>query len=38
MLPAGTEHHLDDFVKLVATAISNYDARATVRMLADEQA
>jgi PAS domain S-box-containing protein len=37
-LPPGTERRLDDFVKLVATAISNYDARAAVRRLADEQA
>jgi GAF domain-containing protein len=37
-LPAGTENKLDDFVKLVATAISNYDARARLRTLADEQA
>ena len=38
VLPPGTEDQLDDFVKLVATAISNYEARAIVRMLADEQA
>jgi signal transduction histidine kinase len=37
VLPAGTEHQLDDFVQLVATAISNYDARANLRMLALEQ-
>ena len=38
VLPAGTEHQLDDFVKLVATAISNYDARGNLRTVADEQA
>jgi GAF domain-containing protein len=38
VLPASTERQLDDFVKLVATAISNYDAHASLRMLADEQA
>ena len=38
VLPPGTEGQLDDFVKLVATAISNYEARAIMRMLADEQA
>jgi GAF domain-containing protein len=37
-LPVGMEHKLDAFVKLVATAISNYDARANLRTLADEQA
>jgi signal transduction histidine kinase len=38
VLAASTESRLDDFVRLVATAISNYDARASVRRLADEQA
>jgi GAF domain-containing protein len=38
VLPAGTEHRLDDFVKLVATAISNHDARGRSRRLAEEQA
>ena len=38
VLPAGTEHQLDDFVKLVVTAISNYDARGNLRTVADEQA
>ena len=38
VLPAGTEHQLDEFVQLVATAISNYDARASLRTLAAEQA
>src|SRR5262249_14882726 len=37
-LPAGIEDQLADFVKLVATAISNYDARARLRMVAAEQA
>ena len=38
VLPVGTEDRLDDFVKLLASAISNYDARANLRMMADEQA
>jgi GAF domain-containing protein len=38
VLPAGMEHQLDDFVKLVATAISNYDSRARLRTVAEEQA
>jgi PAS domain S-box-containing protein len=38
VLPTGMEHQLDGFGKLVATAISNYDARARLRMVADEQA
>jgi GAF domain-containing protein len=38
VLPADTEQRLGDFVQLVATAISNHDARAHLRTLADEQA
>ena len=45
LLPAGTENRLHDFIELVATAISNYEARAELaasearaRELADEQA
>jgi PAS domain S-box-containing protein len=37
-LPAGTEARLTDFTELLATAISNSEARAEVRRLADEQA
>ena len=37
-LPVGLEDRLDDFVKLLATAISNYDARSSLHELADEQA
>jgi signal transduction histidine kinase len=37
-LPADTEQRLQDFVDLVATAISNYEARAELRTLADEHA
>ena len=36
-LPAGTESRLAEFTELVATAISNTQARAEVRRLADEQ-
>ena len=38
VLPAGTEHRLHDFIELVATAIANYEARAGLSTLADEQA
>src|SRR4051794_29849268 len=45
VLPAGTEDRLQDFIELLATAISNYEARAELaasearaRELADEQA
>jgi len=38
LLPSGTERQLQEFVQLLATAISNYDARAAQRKLADEQA
>ncbi len=38
VLPPGTEDRLDDFVTLVATAISNYVARASLRTVAEEQA
>jgi hypothetical protein len=38
VFPPGTENRLHDFIELLATAISNYDARAELRMLADEQA
>jgi hypothetical protein len=38
VLPANTEPRLEDFVALVATAISSYEAHAAVRRLADEQA
>jgi GAF domain-containing protein len=38
LLPPGLERQLHDFVGLVATAISNYDARARLRLVADEQA
>jgi PAS domain S-box-containing protein len=45
VLPAGTENRLHDFIDLIATAISNYEARAELaaseahaRELADEQA
>jgi signal transduction histidine kinase len=37
-LPAGTEARLASFTDLVATAISNSDARIQVRRLAEEQA
>jgi signal transduction histidine kinase len=37
-LPADTEARLGNFTELVATAISNAQARADVRRLADEQA
>jgi signal transduction histidine kinase len=37
-LPEGTETRLADFTELVATAISNSEAWAEVRRLADEQA
>ena len=37
-LAAGTEERLDDFTELVATAISNCEARAEVERLAEEQA
>jgi signal transduction histidine kinase len=37
-LPADTESRLLEFTELVATAISNTDARAEARRLADEQA
>ena len=37
-LPAGTEARLTDFAELLATAVSNSEARAEVRRLADEQA
>ena len=37
-LPAGTEARLTGFTELVATAISNSEARAEVERLADEQA
>jgi GAF domain-containing protein len=38
VLPAGTEDRLHDFIELVATAIANYEARAGLSTLADEQA
>ena len=37
-LPVGTEDRLHDFIELVATAIANYEARAGLSTLADEQA
>ena len=37
-LPADTEQRLGDFGEIVATAISNTEARAEVQRLADEQA
>ena len=37
-LPADTESRMENFAELVATAISNVQARAEVRRLADEQA
>ena len=37
-LPPGTEARLDQFTKLMATAIANAEARAEVHRLADEQA
>jgi PAS domain S-box-containing protein len=37
-LPAGTEARLADFTELVATAISNSEARTEVERLAEEQA
>jgi PAS domain S-box-containing protein len=37
-LPPNTEARLDEFTKLMATAISNAEARAEVHRLADEQA
>ena len=37
-LPAGTESRLENFTELVATAISNTEARAEVERLAEEQA
>ena len=37
-LAAGIEERLDDFTELVATAISNSEARAEVERLAEEQA
>jgi len=38
VLPIGTEHRVHEFVELVATAISNYEAHAALQRLADEQA
>jgi len=38
VLPVGTENRLHDFIELVATAISNYEAHAALQRLADEQA
>jgi GAF domain-containing protein len=38
VLPVGTEDRLHDFIDLVATAIANYEARARLSALADEQA
>jgi signal transduction histidine kinase len=38
VLPVGTEDRLHDFIELVATAIANYQARAGLSTLADEQA
>jgi PAS domain S-box-containing protein len=45
VLPVGTEHRLNDFIELVATAIANYESRADLaasearaRELAEEQA
>jgi GAF domain-containing protein len=38
VLPAGTEDRLHDFIELLATAISNYEAHAALQRLADEQA
>ena len=38
VLPVGTEDRLHDFIELVATAIANYEARAGLSALADEQA
>jgi signal transduction histidine kinase len=38
VLPVGTEDRLHDFIELVATAIANYEARAVLSTLADEQA
>jgi GAF domain-containing protein len=37
-LPRDTERRLTDFAELVATAISNTDARTGLARLADEQA
>jgi GAF domain-containing protein len=37
-LPSGTEARLSDFTELVATAVSNSEARAEVARLAEEQA
>jgi len=37
VLPGGTENRLRDFLELVATAISNYEAHAALQRLADEQ-
>lgn len=37
-LPAGVEHRLQQFAKLVAAALANSQARADVQALADEQA
>jgi GAF domain-containing protein len=37
-LPVGTEDRVREFVELVATAISNYEAHAALQRLADEQA
>src|SRR5262249_17278557 len=37
-IPAGVEVRLSVFAELVATAISNADARASLALLADEQA
>ena len=37
-LPAGTEQRLAEFTELVATAVSNTEARAQVQRLVDEQA
>jgi signal transduction histidine kinase len=38
VLPAGTEHRLAEFTRLVATAIANTQAREELRVIADEQA
>jgi signal transduction histidine kinase len=37
-LPAGTEQRLEQFAKLVASALANVQARAELQALADEQA
>src|ERR1700760_821769 len=37
-LPADTEHRIAQFTPMVATAISNFEARTEVQRLADEQA